>query len=142
LSVYADTSAFVSSFLKDVHSADVARRLVARPGLLWLTPLHRAEWTSAVAQHVFRRSISAQEAQIVFDAFARNRAAGQWVEVALPPLAFDIAVELSQRFTILFGTRALDTLHVAAALELGVKEFWTFEDRQSKLAQAVGLNVS
>jgi len=141
LSVYADTSVFVSSFLKDAHSPDVARRLAAGP-LLWLTPLHRAEWTSAVAQHVFRRSISAQEAQIVFEAFERNRAAGQWIEVAMPPAAFEIAVELSQKYTVLFGTRALDTLHVAAALQLDATEFWTFDDRQAKLATAAGLNVA
>jgi predicted nucleic acid-binding protein len=40
------------------------------------------------------------------------------------------------------GTRTLDTLHVAAALALGAKEFWTFDDRQAKLATAVGLNVA
>jgi predicted nucleic acid-binding protein len=40
------------------------------------------------------------------------------------------------------GTRTLDTLHVASALELRATEFWTFDDRQAKLAKAVGLKVS
>jgi len=36
----------------------------------------------------------------------------------------------------------LDTLHVASALELGAERFWTFDERQAKLARAVGLKVS
>jgi predicted nucleic acid-binding protein len=40
------------------------------------------------------------------------------------------------------GTRTLDTLHVASALELGASEFWTFDQRQQKLAKAVGLATS
>jgi len=60
----------------------------------------------------------------------------------MPPAAFDIAVELSQKYTVLFGTRALDVLHIAIALELQATQFWTFDDRQAKLAQAVGLDAS
>jgi hypothetical protein len=30
---------------------------------------------------------------------------------------------------------------VAAALELNAAEFWTFDDRQRKLAQAVGIKA-
>jgi predicted nucleic acid-binding protein len=35
----------------------------------------------------------------------------------------------------------LDTLHVASALELGAERFWTFDERQAKLARAVGLKT-
>jgi hypothetical protein len=31
---------------------------------------------------------------------------------------------------------------VASALELGAAQFWTFDDRQAKLAKAAGLKVS
>ena len=37
--------------------------------------------------------------------------------------------------------RALDILHVAQALELGVRSFWTFDLRQKKLAERVGFKV-
>jgi predicted nucleic acid-binding protein len=36
-------------------------------------------------------------------------------------------------------SRSLDTLHVAAALELGCKRFVTFDARQARLAEAAGL---
>jgi len=40
------------------------------------------------------------------------------------------------------GTRTLDTLHVACALELKAERFWTFDQRQAKLAKAAGLKTS
>jgi len=140
LNCYADSSFFVSLYLTDRHSAEVKRRMAQRPSL-WLTPLHRAEWTSAIAQHCFRGSLSEQGARKGYDAFDLHRASGLWTEVAWPEAAFDLSVRLSRVHAPVVGARALDTLHVAAAMELGAKEFWTFDDRQAKLAVAVGLKV-
>ncbi len=39
------------------------------------------------------------------------------------------------------GVRTLDSLHVAAALQLKAEQFWTFDARQAKLAQAEGLKT-
>jgi predicted nucleic acid-binding protein len=38
--------------------------------------------------------------------------------------------------------RTLDTLHVACALELKADRFWTFDERQAKLAKARGLKTN
>ncbi len=57
-------------------------------------------------------------------------------------MIFERTAELSQMHTPVFGTRALDVLHIAIALELHATEFWTFDERQAKLAQAVGLSVA
>jgi len=58
------------------------------------------------------------------------------------PLAFRIAFELSERPSMLIGTRSLDVLHVAAAKSLRANVFVSFDDRQRKLAATVGLKVS
>jgi hypothetical protein len=55
--------------------------------------------------------------------------------------ALNKAAELSQRHTPKLGTRSLDVLHVACALELSFDHFLTFDDRQRKLAAAAGLKV-
>jgi hypothetical protein len=41
--------------------------------------------------------------------------------------------------TARLGARSLDVLHVAAALELGLRRFVTFDVRQQRLARAVSL---
>ena len=51
------------------------------------------------------------------------------------------AEQLSAQHTGKGGHRGFDILHVATALELDAKEFLTFDDRQGRLAKAVGLKV-
>jgi predicted nucleic acid-binding protein len=55
--------------------------------------------------------------------------------------ALSRAAELSQRHTPTLGTRALDVLHVACALELRCRRFLTFDQRQQRLAAAAGLKL-
>jgi predicted nucleic acid-binding protein len=109
---------------------------------LWLTPLHVAEWTHAVEQHVFRGALSRSEAEDFHKRFEEHRQAGLWTEAALPDTAFELSAQLARRYAARFGLRTLDTLHVAAALELAAERFWTFDDRQRKLARAAGLETA
>ncbi len=51
------------------------------------------------------------------------------------------AGELSRQHTRALGTRSLDVLHVASALELGLRRFVSFDGRQQKLARPAGLKV-
>jgi predicted nucleic acid-binding protein len=141
LSIYADSSFFVSLYLIDGHSREAQHRMAKHPRL-WLTPLHRVEWTHAVAQHVFRRTISNREAQQFYSAFEADRKLGLWLEVEIPNLAFETAVQLAKQHGPRLGVRTLDTLHVAAALELQSEHFWTFDERQAKLAESEGLKDS
>lgn len=108
---------------------------------LWLTALHRAEWVHAVFQHVCQRKISAREAQQVYKLFEQDRESGLWVETDLPERALETCIELAQRHAGRLGVRTLDTLHVASALELGAGRFWTFDERQTKLAESEGLKI-
>ena len=55
--------------------------------------------------------------------------------------ALDRSAVLSQAQTQKLGTRALDVLHVASANVLGCRRFVTYDERQAKLAHAVGLRV-
>jgi predicted nucleic acid-binding protein len=49
---------------------------------------------------------------------------------------------LSRAHSAACSARSLDILHVASAMELGVREFWTFDSRQKTLARKVGLRVN
>jgi len=140
LSVYADTSLVVSLYLLDRHSAEARRRMASKP-VVWLTSLHRAEWAHAIERHVFGSELSRREAEQVYADFDADRAAGVWVEVGFPELAFEVCAQLAARHVARLGGRTLDMLHVASALELKAKQFWTFDERQAKLARAEGLKT-
>lgn len=141
MSTYADTSFLVSLYIPDVHSREAENRMASGP-IVWLTPFHVAEWTHAVEQQVFRRAASRTEADRSHERFRQHRESGLWVEIAIPESAFDVCAQLARRHGAKFCLRALDTLHVASALELKAERFWTFDERQKKLARAVGLKTA
>lgn len=109
---------------------------------LWFAPLHRAEWMHAVSQHVFRKEITATEARRAQAELQSDLGSGLWLRTDLPESVWDTCAELARRHGSRLGMRTLDSLHVAAAVEFAAEAFWTFDDRQAKLAAAVGLQTS
>jgi predicted nucleic acid-binding protein len=107
-----------------------------------MTPLHVAECTHAIEQHVFRKAITRSEADRVLQRFHEHRCQHLWRESPLPDHALEICAQLAHRHAARLGVRTLDTLHVASALELKAEHFWTFDARQGKLALAVGLKTN
>lgn len=141
MTIYADTSFLVSIYLTDTHTTEVERRLRSHPAM-WMTPLHVAEWTHALEQHVFRQSISRSEADRFARRFLEHRNQGLWREAAVPEQAFEICAELAREHAAQIGSRTLGSLHVACALELKADGFWTFDQRQANLALTVGLKIN
>ena len=125
----------------DAHLNEVRRRMRG-DRRLWMTPLHRAEWTHAIVQHVFRGMIPVLQAEGFYAAFEADRQRGLWLEAEVPEMAFETCAQLARQYGPRLGVGTLDTLHVASALELKASEFWTFDQRQGKLARAVGLKTS
>jgi len=107
-----------------------------------LTPLNLAEFSHAVGQQVFFGKISPLQSDRVYHNFAKDRAAGVWLEAAMPESAFERCAEIGHCHSPKLGVRTLDSLHVACALELKADQFWTFDERQSKLAKAEGLKTT
>ncbi len=138
MNIYADSSFVVSLYLPDEHTPKVERLMRENPRL-FLTPLHRAEWAHAIAFQIFQHRISAAESNGLYKLFEKDRRAGAWLETAVPETSFDLAVDLARQHASEIACRTLDTLHVATALELQADDFWTFDQRQAKLAKAVGL---
>lgn len=123
-------------------AAALTLRARFRPPLV-LTHLHRLELINAWSLKVFRGEISAQAAGEAVACLETDIDEGVW---SLPDYDFGAvftrAEGLSRRHTAAFGTRTLDVLHVAAALELRRREFVTGDDRQARLAAAAGLSVT
>jgi hypothetical protein len=81
------------------------------------------------------------EADRVHRELAEDRAGGVWPGIEVPDAAFEVCADLGRRHGPKLGVRTLDTLHVAFAVVLQAERFWTFDDRQEKLARAVGLTI-
>ena len=72
--------------------------------------------------------------------FEEDMTEGRYVQVdVLWRATFRRGGELSRSHTPALGCRSLDVLHVATALELGFRNFITFDTRQQQLASAAGL---
>ena len=111
-----------------------------RPAI-WLTPLNRVEFAHAAFLHVFRKRATVIEAENAIKNFEEDCALGVWRLVDLPDGTFARSIELAREFGPTLGVRILDSLHVACALGLKAERFWTFDARQARLAEAVGLDT-
>lgn len=143
MSATADSSLIVALYLAEMDSprADAACASVHPPILL--TDWHRVEIANAFQRAVKNARITdAQSAQLWQD-FTMDIAAGRFEIIALD-LAAVLArtLVLTQKHTATTGTRSLDLIHIATALEIGAVEFLSFDHRQRQAASAEGLTVA
>jgi predicted nucleic acid-binding protein len=141
LTICVDSSFLVSSYISDSNSAESDRRRSNNPAI-WITPLNRSEFSHSAYQHVFRGSLNLAEANQLWSIFEEDCASGLWVQTTLPDSVWRASIDLARRHGPTLGTRTLDSLHVACALELRAERFWTFDQRQARLAEAVGLDTT
>jgi len=139
---FADTSFIASLYLKESTSAQARTAVQAAPIVLPLTPLAMLELRNAFNRSVQRQHITTAQRDALWQDVEADIASGFLV---LTPVASEElhkeARLLSDRHTPTLGTRSLDLLHIAAALLLGAKVFFSFDDRQRKAAASEGLKV-
>jgi hypothetical protein len=76
------------------------------------------EVVNAMGLRIFRKEISAAQAQASLDDFEKDLRAKVFQLKPLPDQVFERARQLSRQTTAKLGTRTADLLHVATALEL------------------------
>jgi predicted nucleic acid-binding protein len=136
--IYLDTGCLLKLYYPEPESRRVAERVAGKA--IAFVPLHDLELTNALALKVFRREARPAQAKAVSEALAADVRSGALYR---PDLSWDDVLHdskgLAATHTAKFGTRSLDILHCAAARLLQVAEFVTTDDRQRKLALAIGL---
>jgi predicted nucleic acid-binding protein len=139
---FADTGFIASLYLEESTSKAADAALGTKRVPLPLTPLAALELRNAFNRAVQRQRITAAQRDALWQDVETDIASGFLV---LTPVAADElyhkARQLSDRYTPTLGTRSLDLLHVAAALVLEAKVFFSFDDRQRKAAASEGLKV-
>lgn len=139
---YADTG-FLGSLFMEETTSEAAEKALARPGEpLPLIPLTMLEMRNTLNLGIVRGCLNEAERDAMWTTFEEQIAAGSFVETPIPGVELHAkARELSDRYPPTLATRSLDLLHVAAAVLLGAKVFYSFDERQRKAAAGEGLKI-
>jgi predicted nucleic acid-binding protein len=139
---YADPSALLKLYLHEPQSRAMATWRAKVTGPLAVTPHGRVEMINGLALASHRGFLPEVAFQAAVAALDDDFDQGRYAPADLLWRAvLKRAADLSRQHTPKLGTRSLDVLHVASALELGMKRFVTFDDRQGQLASATGLKL-
>ena len=145
---FPDTSFLCALYRLQVSSTEAAAYFAAMAGPLEVTTLLLYEFRQAVRfqirlhRHDPSKGYPRPEGMKMLADLKADLVSGDVTTVPAPWPQIHLAAErLSELYTDASGHRSMDILHVATALELGVKEFLTFDGNQKILAEAEGLIV-
>lgn len=140
---YVDPSALLKLYLNEPESRAMTAWRARVRGSLSVTHHGRVELVNGIALAAHRRWIDENAFKAALAALDDDFEQGRYTQADLLwRAALQRAADLSRNFSRTLGTRALDVLHVASALELGFRSFVSFDLRQQKLVRAVGLKLA
>jgi len=139
---YLDSSLLVSIHGLDGNSMLASTAFTSISQMPVITTLCQLEVINALNLRAFRKQITARAVVEAIRGFEEDLLSGVYEVRTIPEGSFVRALELSQKTTQRLGTRSSDILHVAAALELGAKAFYSFDLQQRKLAESLGLTLN
>ncbi len=139
---YADTGFVVTLYKAESTSARAAAIMAKQKHSVCLSMLAEIEFINALHLAVFRKEISSPDAILKRRLFAEDVDNGIFTIMPVSPTALHAkTIELADRHSASTGTRSLDLMHVAAAVSLKTREFFSFDARQRKVAKSEGLTV-
>ena len=139
---YADTGVMVKGYVLESDSEAAVRILESAGEHLLYSHLHSVEIPNAIRLKRFRGEITKSQEVSANRAFLSDIESG-----VLIPCDYDLgevfllAERLSARHSAIIGSRSLDLLHVAAAIEAGATHFASLDTRQRKVATLNGLKI-
>lgn len=139
---YVDSSALLKLYIREPESPAMNAWRRGTRGALPLTPHGRLEIVNGICLAAFRNALDAEAWSDALASFDEDIAEGRYSHAdVLWRATLRRASEISRSHTRAVGCRTLDVLHVATALELGLRTFVTFDRRQRQLAKAAGLKA-
>ena len=138
---YFDTGALVKLYIVE-HGSEFVQNAAQRVGIIGINPLQETELRNAILAAQGRRIISREAARRSLDNFEEDLQTGVFFRES-PEWAwiYRRADIMARQYTPRLLCRTLDILHVAAAELAGADRIITGDQRQQKLAKAIGLKV-
>lgn len=137
---YVDPNALLKLYIHEPESAAMNAWRMRVKGVLPITLHGRLEIANAICLAACRKAITAGAMADALLSFEEDLAERRYTEIdVLWRATLRRAADISRTYTAKLGCRSLDALHVATALELGLRDFVTFDARQRQVARAVGL---
>src|SRR5258708_33989858 len=136
-----DDSFLVALYVLDVNSAAGSAKMRRGVLPLLLTDKGKIEILNAVALRLFRKELMPTEATKGYGLFREDVEQGVVQIVPLPAAAYQLAEQIARKHTPLLGTRTLDVLHVAGALALKARAFYTSVTKHATLSPTLGLTI-
>ncbi len=139
---YADSSLLLKLYVLEPNSQAAVSAVQSLDKPLIFTPLHKLEILGAIRCNVKRGTVTASNAAQALRLLRNDLKTGVYIIPSVDwSQVFQQAHRLSQHHSRTLLARSLDLLHVACALELGVTKFLSFDERQSKVAQALRMQT-
>jgi predicted nucleic acid-binding protein len=143
LSVYIDSGIIVKSYVFETDSPEAVAIIEAAGDPLIFSHVHAVEIPNAIRLKRFRKEITMAQEAVAIRMFRADVDTGRLAKPAYDLAEVFIRAEwLSARYSGNIGTRSLDILHVAAALECHCSGLASFDERQRKIATLAGLTVN
>lgn len=141
--IYVESSVLASLVMRDSNNGKAIAMTVSQEAPFFFNRLLKLEIGNAIRLNVAAGAmdeVGAEQCERQVESLQRS---GKW-QLVEPDWerVFERSVGFSRAHTSSIRTRSFDILHVAAAVELGAKEFWSFDQRQRSLARAVGLRIN
>jgi predicted nucleic acid-binding protein len=140
--VYIDSGILVKLYATEVNTPEAISSVSCFTTPLPLTHFQELEVRNALRLKQGRGELTEREATLALGDFEADIGAGRYERPAYDLAAvFARAEVLSRNHALTTKCRSLDVLHVAAALEIGSREFASFDERQRAMVRAAGLRV-
>lgn len=149
MSCFPDTSFLCSLYRRQIHSPKAISFMERLEGPLPVSSLLLLEFrqSTRLQARLYSKDrtkgfAATEAAQMLRDLESDLRTGILRVEPVDWAAVHDLAETLSARHTQTGGHRLADILHVATAMQLGKREFLSFDANQRRLALAEGLKVA
>jgi predicted nucleic acid-binding protein len=123
----------------DANSERAAAHIQQAKLPIMLTTFGELELANAISLRLFRRELASSRVKATRALVQQDLSNGVLVVSPLTTGIFVRAMQIARGRTPQLGTRPLDILHVASAMELKTDMFCTFDRKQEELARAEGL---